>query len=170
MSHNDILNKVIEEHIAQKIRKDLHGDPQVFTSFRDGGNYKANSFLASDELRISIKLYIDDFEVCNPLGTSRKKHKLCSVFWVLDNLPPGPHSALSSIYLAVLCKSEDLGKFGYDKVLDPLLKDLVILEQRGVFITQLKECIKGTVNSVIADNLGARGLAGFVESFSGEYI
>lgn len=85
-------------------------------------------------------------------------------------MPPGPHSALSSIYLAALCKSEDLRKFGYDDVLDPLLKDLVILEKRGVFITQLNECIKGTVNSVIAENLGAHGLAGFVESFSGEYI
>lgn len=85
-------------------------------------------------------------------------------------MPPDPHSALSSIYLAVLCKSEDLRKFGYDKVLDPLLKDLVTLEQRGVFMTQLNECMKGTVNSVIADNLGAHGLAGFVEGFSGEYI
>lgn len=71
MSHNDILNKVIEEHIAQKNRKDLRGDQQVYTSFRDGANYKANSFLASDELRITIKQYIDDFEVCSPLGTSR---------------------------------------------------------------------------------------------------
>ena len=88
----------------------------------------------------------------------------------MDNLPPGSHSALSSIYLAVLCKSEDLRTFGYDEVLAPLLKDLVILEQHGVFISQLNEFIKGTVNSVIADNLGAHGLAGFVESFNAEYI
>lgn len=39
-----------------------------------------------------------------------------------------------------------------------------------MFISQLNECIKGTVNGVTADNLGAHGLAGFVESFSGEYI
>lgn len=97
-------------------------------------------------------------------------HKLCSVYWVLNKLPPGPHFAFSSIYLAVLCKSEDLRKFGDDKVLDPLLKYLVILEQCSVFITQLNECIKGTVNSVITDNLGAHGLAGFVKGFSGECI
>lgn len=170
LSHNKLLNRVIEEHIAQENRKDLFGDQRVYTSFRDGDHYKTNTFLAVDELRIFIKLYIDDFEVCNPLGTSRKKHKLCGVYWSLDNLPPGSHSVLSSIYLAVVCKSEDLRNFGYEQVLDPLLKDLVILEQRGVFISQLNECIKGTVNGVIADNLGAHGLAGFVESFSGEYI
>ena len=103
LSHNKILDKVIEEHTAQINREALHGDQRVYRSFRDGENYKTNSFLAVDELRISIKLYIDEFEVCNPLGTSRKKHKLCGVYWVLDNLPPGSHSALSSIYLAVLC-------------------------------------------------------------------
>ena len=170
LSHNKIVNKVIEEHTAQINREALHGDQRVYRSFRDGENYKTNSFLAVDELRFSIKLYIDEFEVCNPLGTSRKKHKLCGVYWVLGNLPPGSHSALSSIYLAVLCKSDDLRKFGFKEVLDPLLKDLVILEEHGLFISQLNKCIKGTVSCVIADNLGAHGLAGFVESFSGEYI
>lgn len=63
-----------------------------------------NNFLNSEELRILICMYIDDFETCNPLGTSRKKHKLCGVYWVLANLPPGSYSCLSSIYLAVKVK------------------------------------------------------------------
>ena len=53
-------------------------------------------------------------------------------------------------------------------MLDPLLKDLVILEEHGAFISQLNEVIKGSVSCIITDNLGAHGLAGFVESFSGE--
>jgi len=36
------------------------------------------------------------------------------------------------------------------------------LEQQGLFIPQLASFIKGTVQCV-ADNLGAHGLAGFVE-------
>ena len=77
LSHNKLLDKVIEGQIAQENREDLHGDHQVYRSFRDGEHYIKNCFVAVEELRISIKLYIDDFEVCNPLGTSRKKHKLC---------------------------------------------------------------------------------------------
>lgn len=69
LSHNKLRDKVIEEHIAQESREALHGDQQVYKSFRDGDDYKINSFLAVDKLRISIKLYIDEFEVCNPLGT-----------------------------------------------------------------------------------------------------
>lgn len=99
MSRNDIVEKIVDTHAQPTV------DTQEFLSSRDGIHYKNNSFFSCGDLRISIWLYIDDFELCNPLGTSRKKHKLCAVYWVLGNLPPGESSALSSIYLALLCKS-----------------------------------------------------------------
>jgi len=55
-------------------------------------------------------------------------------------------------------------------IFEPLLHDIVTLEQQGLFIPQLGSFLKGTVQCVIADNLGAHGLAGFVESFSGKYF
>lgn len=138
-------------------------------SFQDDEHHKKNPFFGKD-LRISLCFYIDDFEVCNPLGTSRKKHKLCAVYWTLGNLPPGCSSSLSSIYLALLCKSDYVKTFGYEKIFEPLLRDVVILEQQGLYIPHLGVFIKGTIQCVVADNLGAHGLAGFVESFSGQYF
>lgn len=91
---------------------------------------------------------------------------MCSVYWILNNLPPGSHSTLSSIFLTVLCKSDDVKVYGYGKI---LLQDLCTLEEHGVFI-KLGKFVKGTVHSIVADNLGAHGLAGFVESFSGQYF
>lgn len=102
--------------------------------------------------------------MCNPLGTLRKKHKLCAIYWMLANLPHGSHSSLSSIYLAVLCKSNDVKTYGYDKVSEPLLRDLQTLEELGVYSPV---SVNGTVQSVVADILGAHGIAGFIESFSG---
>lgn len=55
-------------------------------------------------------------------------------------------------------------------MLEPLLHDLVVLEKHGVFVPQIGKNVKGTVQSVVADNLGAHGLAGFVQTFSGEYV
>lgn len=55
-------------------------------------------------------------------------------------------------------------------MLEPLLRDLKSFEEDGLFVPCLGKIIKGTVFSVIADNLGAHSVAGFVESFSGSYI
>lgn len=162
-----ILDKVIDNHKGQH---DTELEPFFeLRSPEDGVYFKSNAFLNSDEVRLSLRLYVDDFETCNPLGTSRNKHKLCGVYWVLSNLPPGSHSSLSSIFLAVLCKSVDVKTYGFDKVLEPLLRDVKILEDFGVYVPLLGKCLKGTVHCVVADNLGAHSIAGFIESFSGEY-
>ncbi|XP_078020836.1 uncharacterized protein LOC144459906 [Epinephelus lanceolatus] len=55
---------------------------------------------------------------------------------------------------------------GYAKVLQPLINDLKLLEQNGVYLEQLGASVKGTVLYVAADNLGAHSLAGFLESFT----
>lgn len=118
------------------------------------------------ELRISLGLFVDDFETCNSLGTSsQKKHKLCGVYWIRGILPP-----LSSIFLAILCKSVDVKIYGYDKVLEPLLQDLKNLEDHGVYITLLGKSLRGTVQSVVADNLWAHSIPGFIQSFSGDFF
>lgn len=113
---------------------------------------------------------MDDFEVCNPLGTSRKKHKITAVYWVLANVPPLLSSSLISIYLALLCKADDIKNFVYDTVLEPLLKDLASLEEEGLYIPSLGMRVQGTVFCVVADNLGAHSIGGFVESFSSTHI
>lgn len=76
---------------------------------------------------------------------------------------------MSSIYLAILCKTNHVKLYGYDKVLEPLLHDLKSLEVDGIFVQQLGRSLKGTVQTIAADNLGAHSLAGFVESFTGPY-
>lgn len=51
--------------------------------------------------------------------------------------------------------------------LEPLLKDLSVLEQQGVFVACAGKNIKRTVYCVAADNLGAHSLVGLLENFSG---
>lgn len=89
---------------------------------------------------------------------------------MLADIPSFLRSTLSSIYLAILCKADDIKQFGYPRVLEPFLTDLKSFEEDGLFGPCLGKVIKGTIFSVIADNLGAHSLAGFVESFSGSYV
>lgn len=50
------------------------------------------------------------------------------------------------------------------------MKDLITLEEEGIFLPTVGKNIRGTVFCVSADNLGAHSLSGLVESFSGHYI
>lgn len=161
LNRSDVLDKVL-----QTGQVDSWKHSEQIKTFRDGLYFKDNEFLFSEELRIALGLYIDDFEVCNPLGTSRKKHKLCAIYWVIANLPGRYRSTLSSIYLATLCKTTDVKEYGYNKILEPLLSDVQVLEQHGVFVQTLGASIRGTILYVSADNLGAHSLGGFQESFS----
>lgn len=43
-------------------------------------------------------------------------------------------------------------------------------EEDSLFVPCLGKIVKGTVFSVIADNLGAHSVGSFVESFSGSYV
>ena len=165
LSRQEVIDQIVEGHQRQD-------DAQSGVSYKcskDGSLFKDNPFFSRGKPRIILQCYVDDFEVCNPLGTSRKKHKLCAVYWVLGNLRPGSHSSLSSIYLAVLCKTDHVKIYGYDRILEPLLQDLKTLEELGVYVPLLGESVKGTIFSVVADNLGAHSIAGFMESFSVEH-
>jgi len=157
LRRTDVLEKVVfsQEHL-----------PGQYRSIQDGQYFKDNKLLGEQETSISIGLYIDDFEICNPLGTSKKIHKLTAVYWVVLNLPAKFRSSLPLIHLALLGKSTDVKLFGYDKFLYPLIKDIQSLEQTGVFIEVLGRFVKGTIFCVCADNLGAHSLAGFQECFN----
>ena len=157
LNKNDILDKAMSEGL---------NFPQEYRSYGDGLCFKENALLTKDEFTIALGLYIDDFEVANPLGTSKLKHKMCAVYWVIANMPAKYRSTLSSIQLALLCNTSTVKQCGYAKVLQPLIYDLKLLEQDGIYLEQLGASVKGTVLYVAADNLGAHSLAGFLESFT----
>lgn len=157
MSNRDILEKTMSHEATLS---------EEYKSYRDGSRFKNDAFLNEEEFRIALYLYIDDFEVANPLGTSRKKHKLTAVYWVLGNLHPKYRSSLYSSQLALLFKANSVKDHGYGEILRPLIRDLVFLEQQGIYVEQLGATDKGTVLFVAADNLAAHSLGGFFESFT----
>ncbi|XP_071814886.1 uncharacterized protein [Apostichopus japonicus] len=155
LQRTDVMDKVLlNEETSQK-----------YCSFKDGSVYKTNPFFENGDFRLAIGLYMDEFEVCNPLGTSKKKHKILAVYWVLADIPAKFRSQLHVIQLAALVKSIHVKEFGFEKSLLQLWQDLSFIENEGVFIESLGENLKGTVVYVSSDNLGAHQFGGFMESF-----
>jgi len=84
-------------------------------SFSDGSYYQENVLLSQEGRNLSILLYVDDFEIANPLGTSIKIQKVFAVYWTLANFSVKSRSALHCTQLALLCRSNDaclgIGKY-----------------------------------------------------------
>lgn len=84
-SSSQILkNSDIQEKVLKSTR--YCGSSCHYTSFHDGSHFMENKFLVAEEFRLSLLLYTDDFEIPNPLGTSRKKHSVTGVYWVLTDI------------------------------------------------------------------------------------
>lgn len=101
---------------------------------------------------LQIFLYYDELEICNPLGSKVKIHKLgmytvccfiyvCMLFlfnagsfyFTLGNLSPKYRSKLSSIYLVALVKSKFISIYGMDAVLKPFIDDIKKLVRLYVY-------------------------------------
>jgi len=68
-----------------------------------------------------------------------------------------------------LFHSEDLKKYDFGPILQPLIDDVIILETEGICVPFSDASLKGSVIQVTGDNLAIHGLFGMVESFSATY-
>lgn len=48
----------------------------ILTDYCDGEEFSSHSLFGTTSSTLQLLLYYDDVEVCNPLGSSRVKHKL----------------------------------------------------------------------------------------------
>ena len=51
----------------------------------DGSNFQKHPLYSSEKNALQILLYYDEVEICNPLGTKVKQHKLGK--YILTSLP-----------------------------------------------------------------------------------
>ena len=60
-----------------QITKDNKHNDNLIEDFCDDKKYEGNLFFScAQDLTLQIILYFDELEICNPLGSARKKHKL----------------------------------------------------------------------------------------------
>ena len=161
--------KSIQEQLKRPdvLQKVLNVPPcteEGYRSYLDGSIFQQYRELESTHLHLT--LYTDEWETVNPLGTSRKQHKVNAFYWVFTNIQSQHRSTVHTLQLVLLAKYNDVRAFGLRKYLHPVLTDLAFLEKEGVYVESLGTSIKGSVSCIVADNLSAHSIGGFVESFS----
>nr|XP_054930443.1 uncharacterized protein LOC126537830 isoform X1 [Dermacentor andersoni] len=153
------------EDVISPCDRILPETPGVLKDFTDGNMFQSIPLYKEHPEALKLILFQDAFEVVNPIGSAKKKHKLLAVYLILGNLYPWKRYAAHSLKLCLLCNENDLAYFGQAKVFMPLLDDLKKLEA-GHFVTSRGMRLFGTVTAILGDNLGSHGIGGFVENFS----
>ena len=160
LSNPQILDEV------NKIRISKDG---VLRDYCDGKFFKEHPVFQSDKRAIQLVAYYVEIELCNPLGSSNKKHKVGCLFLSLGNIHPSKRSLLSSMFLVAIGSSRAINKHGINKFLKVFVKDVNELCRDGIDI-QLDngkiEHYRVVVLAFLADNLGAHQLGDFKESMS----
>lgn len=137
----------------------------VLTDVTDGQMFKSNEFFVQNPSGLKLVLYQDAFEVVNPLGSAKTRHKILAVYLSVANLPLHVRSDTNHMSLVLLCREKDFKEFGHAKVFSNLLADLKYLEENGIPVSD-ETVVKGTVYCIAGDNLGSHCIGGFSENFS----
>ncbi len=162
LSDGSIIEQI--EHCHQR----KHDADDIVEDFCDGTVFKNHPIFSNDPHALQVIAYHDELELCNPLGSHVKQHKLGIVFYSLANIHPKHRSRLKSIYLAVVATVPIIEKYGLHEILKPFIADLSTLATTGVtvIIKGIRRTFKGTLLTFLADNLASNDLGGFKKSFS----
>ena len=159
-----ILSK---DEIVSEINSSPLESDGLIRDFRDGSIIQNNNAFTENHQQLQIIAYFDDVEVCNPLGSYTKKHKLSCLFFSLGNICPRKRSTLKAIYLVAVAKYEDVTSYGMDQFLKPFVDEMETLATEGVEIQEpFNIRYYGSLIAILADSLAAHTIGGFKQSMS----
>ena len=173
---NESLKVLLEDqtYVSQKAADPHYYEEDVIKDVRDGSCFQSNKFFTENPEAVPLLLFIDELEVCNPLGAGKTKHKInCSYFSTL-HIQSALRSKVNSIQLVSLVTSKVWKKYGNHKVNDRLLSDLKTLESEGIRIEEpclgrvlpRRVTVKAGLAYIIGDNLGQHIIAELNQAFS----
>ena len=96
-------------------------------------------------------------------------HKLTAIYYTIGTIPPVQRSELRSIFLWGLFYHSHVKKYGYDKILTPLVNDIKTLQEDNIhLITKDGSPLKfhTQLHLFTADNLSAHDLMGMQTNFN----
>lgn len=139
----------------------------VYSRFEDGSSFKNNILFQTHPSALQIVLYLDEVQICDPIGSYVYNNKLVFVYFTLGNLKPENRSCFSNIFLTFIyyCYLADM--YTTNRMLKPIVDDIKKLEDGyDMIINGEPETVYGTLSVLTADNLSSHGVGGLKKSFS----
>ena len=162
----ETLKMLLENRaFLSKMRFSIENISGSYFDFCDGSFFQNNAVFKENPTNcLQIIAYYDEIELCNPLGTSVKKHKLGCIFYTIGNLHPKHRSTFKTIFLSTIVNHTLVERHGINAVLQPFVIELNQLSTSGI---EVNGCTyKGTLVAFLADNLASHTIGGFKQSMS----
>lgn len=156
LKNKNVLEQCLSSHLSQ--------NKNILYDIVDG-KCTNTAFWLENKNGLKLILYQDSFEICNPLGSSKKKHKILGIYMTVANLNPWQRSKVDQIQLVALCYERDIKHFGFTKIFKVIVEDIKYLEIKGLDVNDTIN-LKGSLLAVVGDNLGSHQIGGFLESFN----
>ena len=161
LAHQDVASEIVKDCTQV-------ADNDYLYSYKDGSACQNSTLFRNDKSSLRLHFYVDDFEVCNPIGSRRSIHKLTAVYYIIGNVHTRYWSQNSSIHLAVLARTKVVKLYGLEKIMSCLIRDIKVLEREGVKLKfdGFDQVFKGSIATISADNLASHEIGGFRQTFS----
>jgi hypothetical protein len=78
---------------------------------KDGTAYKENVFFSQNPTALTIIIYSDALELCNPLGPAKGVHKIVNIYFTLAEIEKNLRSKTENFFLTLTVKESDLKQF-----------------------------------------------------------
>lgn len=143
----------------------------AYVDFRCGLVFKTNELYQKYPDSLQLKIMTDDFTVANPLGPRSSTHKLCGMYFLIENLPNEYLSRVDNIFVICLAHSNDLKtkETDFNDLWRVVLEEISLLENTGIEIGD-GITIRGTISRLSGDNAGLSQYMCFAESSQATYF
>ena len=147
-------------------------ESEAYRDVKDGDLYVHGEFFKqnNDQNTYTIIMYSDAIELVNPLSAGRGRHKVIQIFFTLAEIPQYYRSKIDNTHLVAVFKEKLVKKYGYNKIYEKIVKDLLILENGIQLSYPVTRTVKAGLLMHPCDNLEAHCLGGFSPTFSSKDI
>jgi len=113
-------------------------------------------------------MYVDDLGLCNPLGNTKKKHSITTVYFQVGNVEQKYLFSVQSIHVAAIASTVLVKKHGIGAVFGKIADEISLMESQGFEVTVDGNSHKlfASLVAVCADNLASHDVGGFRMCFN----
>ena len=129
-------------------------------------------FSREDRKSLRLQLFYDDMGTTNCLRGHATLYNLALFYFSIENMPAKLNSSYANVHLLAMCLTEDIKRYGFGPILNPIMDDIVLTETKGLEIEvrglgQVQ--IYAGLSTFCADALATNKIFGLVESFSHDF-